>query len=67
MSFVCKVVGFKMCFFVADVSAKNVVSRAVWRGVVWVGAYGGREKGKTGNRGAVCDTRCARYQRVLRA
>ena len=54
-------------FFVADVSAKNVVSRAVWRGVVWVGAYGGREKGKTENRGAVCDTRCARYQRVLRA
>lgn len=38
MSFVCKVVGFKMCFFMADVSAKNVVSRAVWRGVVWVGA-----------------------------
>lgn len=56
-------------FFMADVSAKNVVSRAVWRGVAWFGLVlrGGREKGKTGNRGAVCDTRCARYQRVLMA
>lgn len=24
-------------FFMADVSAKNVVSRAVWRGVAWFG------------------------------
>lgn len=60
-------------FFMADVSAKNVVSRAVWRGVAWRGVAWcwclgllGKE-GRMRKRGAVCETHCARSQRVLRA
>lgn len=55
-------------FFMADVSAKNVVSRAVWRGVAWCWCLGllGKE-GRMRKRGAVCETHCARSQRVLRA